>query len=156
MKKLIVQLLALLLVVYAVLTMVNMGSRYNQERRLWHIEREFVEVAKHQESASVYNIDKLAGKFNDFIGEHPKTASAVRAQILLGNVYMLKKDYARGRAELQKVATIDPSNSEQIAQSQALIAKSYMVEDDWKNAERVYKSLIKNYPMTGAGFVAPV
>ena len=88
-----------------------------------------------------------------FINKYNKTIYAKEAQLMLGNLYSLRKNYTQARLEYQKA--ICP-NKELSAQAEATIAKTYELEGNWDKALTIYKSVIQDYPLTSTGFFIPM
>ena len=102
MKKLILTLLSILLFIYIILSLLSLRGDYRAERELWKVNRTLFYVASHEESTPDYAINQLAHRYRSFAKKYNKSIYANRAQIMLGDLYALRKDYAQARLEYQK------------------------------------------------------
>lgn len=155
-KRLILNCAGILAIIAVVLSMFDLHGAYDVERTLWRINRDFAEMSKHPESAPEFGIEELAERYRTLIREHPKSLWAARAQMMLGNVYLFKQDYARAREEFQKVGHMDDEDKELLAQAKTAVASSYLSQGKWNNALEEYKQVVTDYPLTTSGFTTPI
>jgi len=150
MKKLTLNLIIILLFIFAVLSLLSLGSDYRAERALWRLDHTLYEIVVHKESTPDYAFDRLAEKYRAFIKKNGESIHAKRAHLKLGDLYAIRKDYSQARLEYQK--TVGP-DKELSAQAELTIARTYEQENRWDKALPVYRGIIKNYPVTNSGFL---
>ena len=153
MKKLILFLTGILLIVYILLSLISLGDGYHAEREFWGINRQLYYIASHLESTPDFTIDQLAKRYRGFINKYDKSIYSKRAQLMLGDLYSLKKNYAQARLEYQKAICSDKETS---SQAEITIAKTYELEDAWDKALPIYNTVVQNYPLTSSGFFVPI
>jgi len=149
MKKLLLTLGCILLVIYAVLTALSWGDGYRSERKLWRLNHEFSYLATHNDSTPDFAFEQMARKYRAFIQQSPSAIFAARGQMMLGNLYAVRKDYPHARDEYQKAVGSDDEIS---AQAQMSTAKTYELENNWQQAHDTYQQIVKDYPTTNTGF----
>jgi len=149
MKKLILILTAILLSVFALLTSLSLNDGYTAQRELWRINQKLYYIASYNESTPDNAINQLTDRYHDFINKHSKTLYANQAQLMLGDLYSLRKNYSQARSEFQKAIC---ENKELSAQGEFAIAKTYELEGNQEKALSIYKSIIQYYPLTKTGF----
>ena len=153
MKKLILILLSILSFIYIFLSVLSFRGDYCAERELWRINQRLVFIAAHQESTPDYTINQLATKYRVFIKEYNGSLYAKRAELMMGDLYSLRKNLSQARLEFQKAVGSDKELS---AQAEVAIAKTYELEGHWDKALVLYKSVIQNFPVTSLGFSTPM
>ncbi len=153
MKKLILILTSILLFIYALLSLISLRDGYRAEREFWGINRKLSYIASHQESTPDYTVNQLANRYRAFINRYNRTIYAKRAQMMIGDLYALRKNYTQARMEYQKAVCPDKELS---AQAEFTIAKTYELEGNRDKALAIYKFIIKNYPLTNSGFFVPM
>jgi TolA-binding protein len=135
------------------LSLLGFRSDYRAERELWRINRTLSYVASHQESTPDYAINQLADRYRAFIKKYSKSIHARQAQIMLGDLYALRKNYDQARLEYQKAVGPDKELS---AQAEFTMARTYELQGQGSKALAIYKSIIQNYPVTNSGFLVPM
>jgi len=155
MKKLIIFLITLIAAVFILGHLLDREGTYSRERALWNIQHEFQQISKHQELAPVSAVERIIDKYDRFSKRYATSPLAPKAQLLKGEVYLFKKDFAKAREIFRGVSTVYNYNIEVVAQATVLIARSYEQEGDWKEAKDTYDSVVKKYPLTAAGFTVP-
>jgi TolA-binding protein len=153
MKKILLILTSILLSIYILLSLISLGDGYHAERSLWKIDLKLNYIAAHNESTPDFTIDQLAHTYRDFINKYSKTIYAKQAELMLGNLYALRKNYSQARLEYQKAVCPDKDLS---AQAEVTIAKTYELENNNAEALKIYKNVIQNYPLTSSGFFLPI
>ncbi len=153
MKKLNLILVSILLFVYVSLSLLSSRGDYCAERELWGINRKLGYIASHRESTPDYTINQLANRYRVFIKKYNGSIDAKSAQLMIGNLYSLSKNFPLARLEYQKAVGQDKELS---AQAEWAIARTYELEGHWDKASAIYKSIIQDYPLTSLGFSAPL
>jgi len=153
MKKLILVLASILLFIYILLSFLSFRGDYCAERELWGINRKLAFIVSHQESTPDYTINQLVNRYRVFAKKYNGSIYAKRAQLIIGGVYLLRKNLPQARLEYRKAVGPDKESS---AQAELAIAKTYELEGHWDKALAIYKSIIQNYPVTDSGFLVPM
>ncbi len=148
--------IAILIGVYVFFSCLDWNGTYGGQRELWLIERDFKNKVQDKETPTSYELEKIAKHFRHYVKKHSKTRLAARAQLSVGQVYMIKKDFIQARIEFAKVSQIYAKDKEFLAQAEANIAETYKSEDNWPDALRVLQGIIKQYPLTPTGFSIPI
>ena len=156
MKKLIIIFLFILIGLFVILTWINWKDEYSAERKLWHINRRYNISLQNTESLTDKSAEEIAESYRKFIQYFPKSTLTPKAQIILGSVYLVKKNYSQARQEFQKVFNDYPKNSEVKAEASSGIAKSYELEGNWSKAESWFKDTTRQYSETQAAFSVPL
>jgi tetratricopeptide (TPR) repeat protein len=99
--------------------------------------------------------DALAA-FNRILDSSPDSSSKAEAQMKIGMIYFLKKDYSKAKGELSRVKKLYPREGDLIATCQFLIAQIYENTGEWDRALNEYDWLKINYPLTPEGLEAPL
>lgn len=155
MKKLIIILSGILLIIFITLTAIDWKGTYDAERQLWGLNRELVKISGNKEATPDYVIEQLANKYRAFIKDYPRSSNTMTAQLVMGNLYLFKKNYVKAREEFQKALTIYPKDKDLMAQAKVAIAKTYEIDNNWVKAYPYYQDAMANYPLTETGFSVP-
>ncbi len=154
MKKLLLIILGILIAFVFILGFDGKGE-YVKERALWHIQREARILALHKEAAPVNAVERIAAKFDKFTTRNATSPLAPRAQLLKGELYLLKNDYEKARKTYQDIIAKYNYNAEIVSHAMVSIAKTYEQQQNWDKASATYERVIKDYPLTSAGFMVP-
>jgi tetratricopeptide (TPR) repeat protein len=155
MRKALLVFFSILITLFFILGYALDTGDYSRERTLWLIERDFQKLADHPESTPQYALDKIVDRYDRFIQKYSRSPLAPKAQLLKGEVYLFKNDYIKAREIFSDVVAKYSYNAEVVAQALIFTARSYEQEDKWKEANAIYERVIKNYPLTTAGFTIP-
>ncbi|MFA5087610.1 MAG: tetratricopeptide repeat protein [Candidatus Omnitrophota bacterium] len=147
---------AILAGLFIFLSILDLKGDYVVEQKLWKVNRLYAEVAKDPNAVSGKTFDQLAKKYQRIINQYPKSDVVQGAYLLLGEVYLLKKDYKTAREKFESVVVKYPDNKELAAEAKARVGRSYELENKWPEALKVYRSIIKEYPLTNVGMSTPL
>lgn len=92
--------------------------------------------------------------YEKFLKLYPKHVLAVRAMAQIGAIYVAKSEFVKGREWFQKSLEGQKSPA-YIADTQLLIAHSYQKENNWTEAEKLYKEIKTQYPSSNAALQIP-
>ncbi len=155
MKRFVIISLVLLTGVYALLTVLDSGE-YKTERALWKINKKFGSLVKNRAPVTDYEFGQLKGQYENYVRRYHKSPLSVEGQIMLGNLYIYRKDFPAARTEFVKALPLSNGNQELMAKVEADIAQSYQYEGDWDQALAQYKAVNQRYPLTKTGFFVPM
>ena len=156
MKRTLLTFLGILIGLYIILTLLDGKSEYVAEQMIWKANHKLAQVQKNPEAVpdSVYK--QIAAQYTTVMTQFPHTRIGPKAAILLGNVYLVKKDYPTARQRFDDVFTKFSNNKEACAEAAMGIGKSYEAENKWSEAVKYYERTITDYPTTDIGLMMPV
>ncbi len=157
MKKLTATGLALIIIIAIAFYLFSINSQYNGERALWKASHQLAKVLQNPESTPDIAYTKLVKRYSRIIKKFSSYPSVMaNAYFQLSQVYVAKKDYETARKTLQKIFIVFPKNK--ILQSEAsfAIAQTFEKENNWDEVEKIYKKIIKDYPLTPVGIQMPL
>jgi len=156
MKKMLIGYLVVLIGVYIFFSVLDLNGDYVIEKKLWKIQRQFIDIAKDPEAVPDRKYDDVAGQYQKIIDKYPDSHLIRNVYIALGRLYIVKKDYARARENFYLIGEKYPDNKELSAKALFFVGKTYEVEGDWPQAYKIYRSVFKDYPMTTTGLSVPI
>ena len=156
MKKIFLILLTVWIGLFIILSVVNLRDEYSTEKALWKLNRHYVRIAKNPESVPHVTFEKLANEYRHLIKKYSHSQLRGKAQIILGTIYLIKKDYSKAREEFGLVKKNYPDAITFNSEALSAIARSYEIENNWPKALETYRKLIKEYPKTVIGFSIPI
>lgn len=156
MKKTLFIFIGILVVIAGAMVLISHRSEYNAEKRIWNINRQFLEISQAPETVPDQAFEKVAGEYREYLEDFPDSQLRPQAKILLGRVYLMKKDYGKARQELQAIFEEFPDNPELHAETLSVIGKSYELEGNWEEALRIYRGLQKDYPLSNVALSVPL
>ena len=78
---------------------------------------------------------------------YPGTESAAKAQLMIGEMYVARKEYPAAREEFRRVCDGAPVHIPEVLAAYQAIAITYQKEKDWAQAMETYRALLKRYPL---------
>src|SRR5271154_5104716 len=153
MKKTLILLIGFLSFIFVLLSLLSQGDGYHAERSLWRLDHQLEFIASHVESTPDFTMDRLADRYRQYIKKYAKTIYSKQAEMTLGDLFALRKNYPQARLEYQKAICPDKALS---AQAEFTIAKSYEIEGHGDKALVIYKDVVQKYPLTSTGFLTPM
>lgn len=155
MKKLIYILLFILGITLVVGLISQSRQIYHQERILWWIQNDFKKIDVPFAPENERLVQKILDRYSNFIRKNPKSILVPKAKLMIGNTLKAQKKYSEARSVYEEIVANYQYNNEIAAQAQFAIAQSHEIEDNWPKAVTVYRSIVKEYPLTLTGFSIP-
>lgn len=156
MKKAYVVFLVILVGVFVVFTGLDYRGNYAAERRLWRINNKFAVAARDPKIIPEVTFGKIINEYNQFIKDYPDSTLVPVAHILIGRVYMIKKDYEKARNKYEEVVKLYHDKPTIAVEVVADIGRTYAMEENSTGVINTYKRVIQNYPGTQIGMQTPI
>ncbi len=120
---------------------------YAAERFLWPAEVSAREIVGNPELTPPGTLRQTSERLEKTIARYPESSSAARAQLLIGEIYLARKDYAKAHEELQRVSDSYPTKSRMVIDAYKAIAHTYQDQGQWEQAIKTYSDLLSKYPL---------
>lgn len=156
MKKALYTFAVILIGVYILFSLLDRRGEYVVEQKIWRAHKKFASIAKDPKVVPDSAFDNVAAEYQSVINEYPDSPVIPNAYLLLGRVYMLKKDYGVAREKFEKVVEKYTKYLDVCAEAVSLIGNSYELEGDGQSAIVAYRRIVNNYPMTAIGMNTPL
>lgn len=156
MKRSLITFAWVLAAIYVIFSLLDSKGEYAVEQKLFAANQKFTQITKDPQSVPDQAYADLAKQYQKIIDEHSGSVLAPKAQVLLGRLYLVKKDYAVAREKFAEVFKKYPDKMELCAEAASGIGKTYESAGDWPNALKSYQELINKYTTTEIGMNAPV
>ncbi len=146
-----------LIVALLILFLAGCGvDQYSIEKRFWGLSIKASDIFINPDSSPPRQLERTVGQLNDFIDDHSENNLAIDAELMIVNLYLVKKEYAKARGQVGKILKKYPDKPEVLARALFLRGKSYELESKWGLALKQYDQVTRQYPMTMAGIEAPI
>jgi len=132
------------------------ADQYSIEKRFWGLSIAASDIFMSPDSSPPKQLERTVGELNDFINDHPENSLSIDADFMIFNLYLVKKEFALARGQVDKIFKKYPYYPEVLARAVFLRGKSYELEDRWNLALEQYNQVIREYPLTMAGVEAPI
>jgi tetratricopeptide (TPR) repeat protein len=156
MKKLTIIFIAILVAVYAVLTLADLNGTYSAEKALWKINKEVAKLARDPDAVPNASFDKALKKYDNFIAKYPDSPLKSLAQVQKGQVYSVRKNNEKAREIFNSILKDVPKNDPTAVLVYNQIIVTYLQDKDMENVRATYNTIIKNVPFTEIGLRAPL
>ena len=156
MKKTFLILCAILIGVFALLSVISIKGEYNAEKKIWTLNRKFADIVTSKESNPPQAFDNLANGYREFMVDFPNSRLNKEAQLRIARVYMMKPDYVIARQEFEKIFEMFPEDEALTSQARSLIGKSYELSGEWPKALQLYREIQKERPFSNTGLSVPL
>jgi tetratricopeptide (TPR) repeat protein len=142
--------------VFAVLFLLSREDEYTVEKKAWKLFQRQVELAKDHTVVPEQAFEELVGDYNNIISRYPDSPLRPGLHIRLGEIYLLKGDYAQARQTFYDVVGLYPEYKELSAESMFKIGRTYELSGHWVEAVSIYNSILKDYPATDTALNVPL
>lgn len=132
------------------------NDQYSIERKYWKLQKSAEKIFKNPDASPPRQLEITVSKFQDFAKRYEKNSLAVDAEFTISRLYIIKKEYLKGRQVLLSLIEKYKKNENLCAEAMFLIGNSYEIQDKWASALAEYKKIIQNYPVTVRGLDVPV
>jgi|CXWL01.1.fsa_nt_gi tetratricopeptide (TPR) repeat protein len=130
-------------------------QEYAQERILWNIKNDFRKINNPASIENEFIVKRILDRYQNFLRHYPKSELIPRAKLLLAKTLISQDNYSEARAILEEITENYKYNVEIVAQALYGIAQSQESENNWPKAVTIYRSIIREYPLTTTGFSIP-
>ncbi|MCA9394735.1 MAG: tetratricopeptide repeat protein [Candidatus Omnitrophica bacterium] len=156
MKRAVVAFILILAGVFALFTMLDRNGDFVAERDLWRINNRFAKASRDPQIVPDSTFRQIVADYNAFIQQYPESHLARVAHILIGRVYMVKGDLAKGREKYEEVAKLYADEPKIAVEAVADIGRTYAIENNAQGVIQNYERVIREYPLTMHGMQAPI
>jgi len=155
MKKTLIVFVGVLVAIFIVLTAID-SSDYKLEKKVWRLQQKYKTLTPDPEMVPDQEFDSLIANYRSLIDGYGHSELAPRIYIQISRVYFLKKDYVNARTSLEQAMKKFGDEPSVVAEFLANIGKCYEAEKKSEEALSIYRSIIKDYPMTPQGLNLPL
>ncbi|MCP4649466.1 MAG: tetratricopeptide repeat protein [PVC group bacterium] len=146
-------------IIFSMLSLTGCGEgTYVAEKKFYHAQRRFAETEKNAKDGQLTDaqIDEAILDFKEIVMRYPKWEPSLQAQFKLALLYNKKGNYKQAVKEFEKVCTDFAVDIENGANALRHIANIWEQQNNWLEAEKVYKSIQKDYTYTLVGVLVPI
>jgi TolA-binding protein len=132
---------------------------YGAERRFWQANNRLQRLLSQSDKDTVIKtkeFDDLLFAFKEIVMRYPFWRDTPRANFVLANLYLMKNDRKSARKEYEYICENYPQNAEYCAEALKDIGVLYEQENNWAQAESMYKKIIEKYPYSSIGLIIPL
>jgi tetratricopeptide (TPR) repeat protein len=147
---------ALALLLSVGLAATGCSASYNGERLFWKAQQLSEPISKNPDAATPEQYREAVEAFETVVKQAPGTLWAARAQLAVGSLYSLQKQFAKARAAYALVVQNYNSQKDLVVNARLATAKTYQAEDNWDEAVRVYNEIVEYHPWAKLGLEAPL
>lgn len=156
MPKKIIYPIAFILLSAVVFSLLDYRGEYLAERKLYFTDKAFTSILKGPEFIPPAFYAQTAAQYKDIITKYAKTVSSKKARLLLGGLYVSKKEFAAARGEFNDILKKFPEDKNYCAEALFAIGNSYEAEAKWAEALSTYESIMDNYIGTTRALNTPL
>jgi tetratricopeptide (TPR) repeat protein len=145
-----------LILVFAVLTVLDLKSNYMAEKQLWKINRKFTEMTKDPKTTPDASFEKIFNKYMAFTEKFPDSRLTPMAKIFAGRTQIFLEDYTKARSIFENILKDHPDKPTLGAQVVAEIGRTHAIEKNGQKIIETYHRILDNYPLTEIGLRTPL
>lgn len=132
------------------------NDQYSIERQYWKLQKLAEKIFKNPDATPARQLEITVSKFQNFSKRYEKNNLAIDAEFTISRLYIVKKEYLKGRQVLASLIEKYKKNENICAEAMFLIGNSYEIQDKWASALAEYKKIIQIHPVTIRGLDVPV
>ncbi|MBF0478084.1 MAG: tetratricopeptide repeat protein [Candidatus Omnitrophica bacterium] len=145
----------ILVVIFVVLAILGYRGNYSLERKIWGLQKQYAQIVKDPQGVPDNAIKRVIENHKKIIAKYPGNNPIItQVYFALGNLYMLRKDYAQAREEFTIILDVYKNNAEADSEALFAIGRCYELSGKWDQALGFYQRVNNEYPLTKAGMVA--
>jgi tetratricopeptide (TPR) repeat protein len=131
------------------------SQQYQAERSLHKAMQLSKDIIATPDAVPPSQFNKAIEAYTFVFEKYPDTLISRRARMLMGSLYVAKKEYAKSREVFKKTFELYPDDEAIAIEARFSIGKSYELEGLWPSALAEYSWIIRKYPDTQAGLDLP-
>ncbi|MBU1912953.1 MAG: tetratricopeptide repeat protein [Candidatus Omnitrophica bacterium] len=132
------------------------SREYQSERSLHKAIRLSKDILATPDAVPPSQFNKAIEAYTFVFERYPDTLIGRKARMLMGSLYVAKKEYAKSREVFKKTLELYPDDKAIAVEARFSIGKSYELEGLWPSALAEYTEIIRKYPDTPAAFDLPI
>jgi len=156
MKKTVYVLIALLIIVYLLLSLLGRDNEYAAERALYRAAKAYQKIAVNPDVVPPAMFTAVEGQLKLILEKYPKTNAAKAAQFALAEFYNLNKKYDESINVLDTIINSAANNSILLSKAHFLKGNVYERQHKTGKASAEYAILRDKYKETPLGLKAPI
>ena len=146
MKKSILIFIGVLFGIYLLVSIIDFKSEYNAEVYLFKANKLLSQILQNPLSIPARFFERTVNAYKKVIAKFPNSASAKRAVLSVGQVYIINNKFEQARQELRQYELVYKDNKDMLSDIQFLIGNAYEKEGKWSTAQGIYNSILEKYP----------
>ena len=156
MKKSILIFIGVLFGIYLLVSIIDFKSEYNAEVYLFKANKLLSQILQGPESVPTRFFERTVNAYKKVIAKFPNSASAKRAVLSVGQVYIINNKFEQARQELRQYEIAYKDNKDMLSDIQFLIGNAYEKEGKWNTAQGIYNSVLEKYPESLIAMQIPI
>lgn len=134
-------------------------GEYVAEKKYFHANRKLAILEKSAKEGKELDkalINELVFAYKEIILRYPFWDNAIPAQFNVALLYRMKNDLEQARKEYERICKDNSRDKENCANALRHIANIWEQENNWEEAEKVYKKIHEEYRFTIVGTLVPI
>lgn len=156
MRKTLISFAGVLVGLFVLLSLLDLKGDYVVEQMIWRANKKLADASQTPEAIPGKVYEQIADQYRKVIKNFPNSKLTPLSHILLGRVYLTKKDYDVARQKFQEAIKKYPKNLDVCAEGLAQIGSSYEQQGQWPKALESYERIKKQCPLTEIGLNVPI
>jgi len=132
------------------------SDQYAIERDFWKVNKQAQAILKNPLATPLNEVERVVSSLQKFSDEHRENILAVRADLLIGKIYLAKGMYEQARAQFENVSKKYSKSAAIVSESMFLTGHTYQLQNNPDKAVAHYKNIINKYPLSPRGLQAPL
>lgn len=143
-------------ILFAVFVLTGCSANYTGERLFWKAQQLQAVIVKDPAKASPEQFAAAVSAFDRVIQKVPGTMWAARAQVSIGSLYAMERQYEKARAAYALVLQNYNQYKQFCLAARLATARTYELEQNGPEAITVYKDISEYYPWSVPGLESPL
>lgn len=131
-------------------------DQYSIERDYWKVNRQAQFVLKNPVATPPNEIQRVVSLLSNFAAGHEKNTLAVRAEFLIGRIYLAKGMYDQARGQYNAIASKYSKSAAVVSEALFFTGSSYQLQNNEDAAIAQYRQIIDKYPLSPRGLQMPI
>ena len=144
------------LMAIAALMLSGCSASYHGERLFWKAQQISAPISKAPTQATPAQFAKAIAAFERVVQKAPGTVWAARAQLAVGSLYSLQKQFDNARDAYVLVRQNYNNHQDLVLNSRVATAKTYEAEKQWDEAVKAYQEIAEYHTWTTIGLESPL
>lgn len=133
------------------------NDQYAIERKYYRLSKQAGKIFANPHATPPQELERVVKLLDSFAKKYPKSNLALNAEFNIARLYIVKKEYAKARAQLKQLLNQYSAQSKAISSEIVfLTGNSFEIENKWGLALLQYKKIMQEYPITTRGINIPI
>ena len=129
---------------------------FQAERQMWKAHKKAEAIFKNPKGTPPFVLQNAIDAYKEIAKKYPDSLFSIQSQFSIGHLYLVMGNFDQARKVYKSMAVDCDKKGNLCAEAYYAIGKSYELQDNWADAELIYKKIMQEYPFSAKSLDLPI